>query len=113
MVAADFMLFVRRVHGRITEEKFTCSPLKPVKRRERERLRERELFIELKQQTSFPEDGEAKKERVRALFCERAEDTRASSDDDDEDTLLKPQMTNQFSTRERSGKNSIEFLLSL
>jgi len=45
---------------------------------------------------------------VRALFCERAEDTRASSDDDDEDTLLKPQMTNQFSTRERSGKNSIE-----
>ena len=46
MVAADFMLFVRRVHGRITEEKFTCSRLKPVKRRERERLRERELFIE-------------------------------------------------------------------
>ena len=43
MVAADFMLFVRRVHGRITEEKFTCSPLKPVKRRERERLRERTL----------------------------------------------------------------------
>ena len=30
MVAADFMFFgVRRVHGRITEEKFTCSPLKP------------------------------------------------------------------------------------
>ena len=28
MVAADFMFFVRRVHGRITEEKFTCSPLK-------------------------------------------------------------------------------------
>ena len=28
MVAADFMFFVRRVHGRITEEKFACSPLK-------------------------------------------------------------------------------------
>ena len=41
MVAADFMFFVRRVHGRINEEKFTYSPLKqPVKRRERETERE-------------------------------------------------------------------------
>ena len=41
MLAADFMFFVRRVHGRITEEKFTYSPLKqPVKRRERETERE-------------------------------------------------------------------------
>ena len=44
MVAADFMFFVRRVHGRITEEKFYLfSSETKVKRRERERLRERTL----------------------------------------------------------------------
>jgi len=45
MVAADFMFFVRRVHGRITEEKFYLfsSETAREKERERERLRERTL----------------------------------------------------------------------
>jgi len=30
----------------------------------------RELFTKLKRQTSFPEDDEAKKERVYVLFCD-------------------------------------------
>ena len=42
MVAADFMFFVRRVHGHITEEKFYLFSSETAREKERERERERE-----------------------------------------------------------------------
>lgn len=36
MVAADFMFFVRRVHGRITEEKIVLHPSEKERERETE-----------------------------------------------------------------------------